>query len=235
VSIVLDDAKRTAFEALYQETLVKGPVSTVDYRLPYPKHEFLRYLVEHRGVLVHGSRHDDLDILKPLRWSTDGADSGNVSGVYDDKDWIRPIYFGVVNRKRCFGLINGFFDQTADGEITLAEDAGYDRRFYRLTVGVTGLPRSPWQNAMIYILPPDTFEFWNEWTSRSPVVPLMKLPVVPDDLPLRDEVWGANWRTGRASWVMPDEPFPFLKDVLATPIRSSDVPPWIRNGSGRAD
>ena len=109
-------------------------------------------------------RHDDLDILKPLRWSTDGADSGNVSGVYADKDWIRPIYFGVVNRKRCFGLINGFFDQTADGEITLAEDAGYDRRFYRLTVGVTGLPRSPWQNAMIYILPPDTFEFWNEWT-----------------------------------------------------------------------
>ena len=44
--------------------------------------------------------------------ATDGSDHGNVSGVYADRDPIRPIYFAVVHRGRCFGLNNGFFDLT---------------------------------------------------------------------------------------------------------------------------
>jgi hypothetical protein len=224
--VVWDDAKVAAFEALYQATLAQGVGSEVAYTLPYPKHEFLRYCVEHKGLLLHGSTRTDLDILKPLRWSTDGADHGNVSGVYADKDYIRPIYFGVVNRKRCFGLNNGFFDLTEDGQVSQDESQGFDRRFYRLTVGVNGLRRDPWQNAMVYILPPDTFEFWNEWTSRVPVRPLMKLAVAPEDLPLRDQVWGANWRQRGDLWVTLEDEFPFLKDVRGTPIRPNGRPPW---------
>ncbi len=220
VPVKLDDEKVAAFDALYETTLAQGPGSAVPYSLPYPKHEFLRYLVEHKGLLLHGSGHMDLELLKPLRWSTDGADSGNVSGVYADKDFVRPIYFAVVHRQRCFGLNNGFFDLTDEGKVSEDETQGFDRRFYRLAIGVNGMRRNPWRDGAVYVLPPDTFEYWNEWTSRSPVRPLMRLHVVPRDLPLLADVWGVEWRqAGNGFWVDPEESFPFLQDVQATPIR----------------
>jgi hypothetical protein len=232
VPVTLEDAKVAAFEALYQETLTRGMSNEVDYTLPYPRHEFLRYLIERRGLLLHGSGRMDLDVLQPLRWSTDGADHGNVSGVYADRDpgtprreGGRPIYFAVIHRARCFGLNNGFFDLTEDGKVAEGEDQGFDRRFYRLTISVNGLRRDPWRNGMVYVLPPDTFQYWNEWTSRAPVRPLMKLAVTPEDLPLREEVWGVDWRQPGSSWIKPEEPFPFLCDVRATPIRPHGIRP----------
>jgi hypothetical protein len=48
----------------------------------------------------------------------------------------------------------------------------------------------------------------------------MRLAVTPGDLPLRDQVWGVDWRQPVAAWVLPDAPFPFLTDVQATPIRA---------------
>jgi HEAT repeat protein len=217
--VTLDDTKLVAFAALYEATLARGTSCEIDYRLPYPRHEFLRYLVERRGLLLHGSGRTDLDVLRPLRVSTDSNDHGNVSGVYADRDPVRPIYFAVIHRARCFGLDNGFFDLTEDGKVAEGEAERFDRRFYRLTISVTGLRRYPWREGMVYVLSPDTFQYWNEWTSRVPVRPLMKLAVAPDDLPLRDEVWGADWSQPGSSWINPEEPFPFLNDVRATPIR----------------
>jgi HEAT repeat protein len=213
------DEKREAFEALYQATLARGPGSEVEYALPYPRHEFLRYMVEAKRLLLHGTGRGDLEVLQPLRWSTDGADHGNVSGVYADRDPIRPIYFAVVHRDRCFGLNNGFFDMTEAGEGVEGEAPTCERRYYRLALSVNGLPRDPWCCGTVYILPEESFSYWREWTSRAPVRPLMRLAVSPDDLPLRDQVWGVDWRQPVTSWVRPDQPFPFLTDVQATPIR----------------
>lgn len=157
-------------------------------------------------------------------------ESGNVSGVYADKGYMRPIYFAVVHRGRCFGLHNGFFDLREDGTITYDEEEGFDRRYYKLTIGVTGLRRNPWRNGTVYALPPDTFEHWNEWTSRTPVRPVLRLAVTPDDLPLRDDVWGNDYRMfSYGAWVKPGkDAFPFLKDARATPIHPAGQPPWLR-------
>lgn len=45
--------KRAAFEALYRETLEQGAGRDVAYALPYPRHEFLRYLVEEKQAPRH--------------------------------------------------------------------------------------------------------------------------------------------------------------------------------------
>jgi HEAT repeat protein len=219
VPVEWTEEKRTAFEALYQATLARGNGSTVAYALPYPRHEFLRYLVEEKRHLLHGTERADFEVLQPLRWSTDGADHGNVSGVYADRDPIRPIYFAVVHRGRCFGLNNGFFDLSETKEGIEGEAPTCERRFYRLALSVMGLPRNPWRTGCVYILPEESFAYWNEWTSRAPVRPLMRLVVTPEDLPLRDQVWGVDWRQPVNAWVRPDHPFPFLADVQATPIR----------------
>ncbi len=130
------------------------------------------------------------------------------------------LNFAVIDGRRAFGQNNGFFDLTVDGQQAEQEDQGFDRRYYKLAIGVNGLRRNPWRNGMIYILPPDTFVYQCEWTSRAPVPPLMRLAVTPDDLPLRADVWGADWRTFDGdNWVKPDEPFPFLKDVRTTAIQ----------------
>lgn len=230
VPVRFDEEKLAAFAALYETTLAQGQGRAVAYTLPYPKHEFLRYLVEHRGLLIHGSGKLDIDVLKPMRYGIDAADHGNVSGIYADRDYVRPIYFAVIDGKRCFGQHNGFFDLTVDGQISDQEDQGFDRRFYKLAIGVNGLRREPWRNGMIYILPPDTFVYQQEWTSRAPVAPLMRLAVTPDDLPLRHQVWGADWRMfDGGNWTRPGDPFPFLKDVRNTPIHPNGQPPWLQH------
>lgn len=226
VQVTLDPVKSATFEALYQATLARGQGSAVDYTLPYPKHEFLRYLVEQKGLFLHGSGKADIDVLRPFRYGVDAADHGNVSGVYADKDPIRPIYFAVVNGARCFGQSNGYFNLLADGQHSSKGDLPCNERFYKLAIGVNGLRLPFWRTGMLYILPPDTFTYHEEWTSRTPVPPLMRLAVTPEDLPLRDQVWGSDWRQLDTNWVDPHQPFPFLKDVQRHPILPSGRPLW---------
>ncbi len=228
VQVTLDAEKVAAFEALYQATLARGQGASVDYMLPYPKHEFLRYLVEQKGLFLHGSGKPDIDILKPFRYGTDAADHGNVSGVYADRDPIRPVYFAVVEGKRCFGLTNGYFNLTETGDHSTKGDLPCNERFYKLAIGVNGLCRPFWRTGMIYVLPPDTFTYEKEWTSREPVPPLMRVPVTQEDLPLHEQVWGADWRRLDLNWVDPREPFPFLQDVQAHPILPAGRPLWCR-------
>ena len=82
------------------------------------------------------------------------------------------------------------------------------------------MERGPWRRGTVYALPRETFEFWEEWTSRVAVRPLLKLAVGPDDLPLKDDLWGADLRKPGSIWVDPRAPFPYLEDVWAVPIRT---------------
>jgi HEAT repeat protein len=222
VPVAWSAEKRSAFETLYHAALARsdGGVPTIEYTLPYPRHEFLRYLVEKKRLLLHGTDRRDLEVLQPLRWSIGSLDHLNVSGVYADRDPVRPIYFAVVDRKRAGGFSNGFFDLDENGRIMEGEAPTCELRFYRLALPVTGLARDPWRSGCVYILPEESFVYWKEWTSRTPVRALMRLPVAPEDLPLRDQVWGVDWRQPVDSRVHPDRPFPFLADTQATPIRA---------------
>src|SRR5215216_4431622 len=66
----LDTQKVWAFEELYQMMVDSEPGHVLDYRLPYPKHEFLRYLVARKPVLIHGSNQRDIVAIAP-NWEKD--------------------------------------------------------------------------------------------------------------------------------------------------------------------
>ena len=224
VPVTFHDAKLTAFESLYERTTSTGRRGEITYDLPYPKHEFLRFLVEVKGLLMHGSNNPDVDVMNPVRFSTDAGEPGNVSGVYADKDHIRPMFFAIVNRQRCFGLTNGFFDRKEDGSLVTGGEIGVHGRFYFLSIDHKGLQRDPWCDGTVYVLPPETFTFWRgQYTSRVSVEPLMKIAVKPDDHPLLPEIWGYEYYGAirKVSHPGTTDPFPFLNDVDAFPIRTT--------------
>jgi hypothetical protein len=212
--------KLAACEALLERTLAAGG-GDVAYDLPYPKHEFLAYLADVRRLMLHGSERGDLEVLRPLRSSTDSSAHGNVSGVYAEPDAVRPIYFAVIDRTHSFGLMNACFAVDAEGSITdeRLDDPGL-LRYYRLSIGAMGLARPPWRRGTVYALPRDTFEFWEEWTSRVPVRPLLRLAVDGDDLPLTDQLWGSDLRKPGSMWVEHTAPYPYLQDVWTVPLKT---------------
>lgn len=209
--------KAKAFEQLFDQAAADAAGAELRYTLPFPKHEFLRHLCDTRGVMLHGSERGDLDMLKPLRDSTDAAAWGNVSGVYGEPDPIRPIYFAIIDRTRSFGLLNTCFTMAADGSIDTRLDDARRPRHYRLSVGFPAVGAEIWRDGWIYVLPADTFEFWEEWTSRVPVQPIFRLAVSRMDLPLALSY--ADLRKPGSPWVAPDAELPYLDDVWSTPVK----------------
>ena len=227
ISVTYDAVKLHAFENLFKQTVTTGQGTEIDYDLEYPKHEFLRFLVEFKGLLMHGSNIGDIDAMSPVRFSTDAGAPGNVSGVYADKDHIRPMFFAIVNRKRCFGLTNGFVDRKEDGSFAHDEEVGVHSRFYFLSIDHKGLKRDPWCDGTVYVLPPDSFRYWGgQYTSRVAIKPLMKISVHPNDHPLLHEIWGYEYFGAIRKIVHRDgsDPYIFLNDVDAFPVRTSGKP-----------
>ena len=217
VPIEWTEAKRGAFDDFFEAVAVQEGVTDVDYDLPYPKHEFLRCLSDTRRLMLHGSDRRDLELLKPLRNSSDASDWGNVSGVYAEPDPIRPIYFAVVDRHQSFGLINGCFTVADDGSMDSRFEDVTRPRHFRLSVGFPAVGEQFWRDGWVYALPGETFEFWEEWTSRVPVQPVFRIAVSLDDLPLA--VSYVDIRRGGSAWVDVDGPFPYLEDVWSVPVR----------------
>ena len=228
VDVVYDEPKLQAFEGLYERTIASGQGSDIEYDLSYPKHEFLRFLVEFKGLLMHGSNNADIEVMNPVRFSTDAGAPGNVLGVYAAKDHLQPMFFAIVNRRRCFGLTNGFVDRKEDGAFAGGEEeVGVHSRFYYLSIDYKGLLLDPWCSGTLYILQPETFTFWGrQYTSRVPVKPLMKIAVHPEDHPLLSEIWGYEYHGTMRSMVDRDanDPYHFLEEVDIFPIHPSGKP-----------
>ena len=62
--MLLDDARKRAFDALLDAALVGNPRLPIYYNLPYPKAEFLNYVCDWRGFVLHGSPLHDLETLE---------------------------------------------------------------------------------------------------------------------------------------------------------------------------
>jgi hypothetical protein len=208
-NVQIDSAKAQEFEQLFQAALTRGIGSIVDYTSIYPKYEFLCYLVEHKQIVLHGSNRMDIEILQPVRWSTDAIEAGNVAAVYAIPDGIYPLHFATVDKTGSPGLNNGSFWAT-DGD-------GVRRKFYEFAINAEMLRKQPWTSGMVYILPRTTFEDVGAgWVSREPVQPLARLPVAPADFPFMNEIRGYDTRHNIPIAL---KGFPFLDDVQKYPLR----------------
>jgi len=179
-----DDVTTSAFE----ELIAAGGV--IDYRLDPPKHEFLRYAAERRGLLLHGSTHGDIEQFTP-REQTD-FHQRLVTAVFATSDGIWPLFFAVVRRAKGGSIVNTC--------IQVAEPDG-PRCFYYFSTSSDPAAPDSWTDGFVYLLSRDGFRkhpSGPEWTCPDPVRPLAVLPVAPDDFPFRSAV--RRHRPGESAW-----------------------------------
>ena len=193
----LDEFQVQAFEQAFQSA---GGGALLEYSCDCPKADFLRYLVSHKDLLLHGSNRADIDILLP-RKQTD-FNGRPMTAVFASGDGVWPMFFAVLDHERFRGSMrNGCF-VTADGK-------GPDRRFYFFSINQEMLQLQPWTDGMVYVLPRASFRQtsrgavrFDEWASEEPVEPLARLPVSPADFPFLPNVAGHDEEESiYASWL----------------------------------
>lgn len=200
--ITFSEAKVAAFEALYQAAKQHGPTQAIAYHLPYPKYEFLSYVTEQHPIILHGSDNPAIERFETIRRGFDLNPHGNVMGIYGTNDGIWPIFFAILDHRVYKGSMrNGVWYELEDGtqvDFRLGDvPAGAAKRYW-FSLNAEMLPRFPWAEGTVYLLPKETFEqlrdkngtLLAEWASHQPVIPLAKISVTPQDFPFLDQVNG---------------------------------------------
>ena len=190
----LDAGKEADFAALLDEVL-GGNGRLLNYNLPCPKHEFLRYLANQEKFIFHGSAKADIDEFSTRRTSMELKDKsgrGNVQGIYGTHDGLWPLFFAVVNREKISGSIR-------NGVQYFQNDAGEEVAVYHFSINKDWLNKDPWHSGTLYVLPRATFRrmpmsagggLSNEWVSEVPVKPLVRIAIAPEDFPFLAQVGG---------------------------------------------
>jgi hypothetical protein len=199
--LTLDSQKIEAFEHLFLEARRLGPSAFVDYNITYPKHEFLRYLIDRKEILLHGSNYPDLKVLVPMRRSKDSRASLNGETIFAAADCILPMFFAILNRDNYAGLMSNVVYRLSDA-------TGLATTYYFFSIDEQALKLRPFRRGTIYLLPKDKFKlaydghgiYLEEWISQEPVQVLAKLSISPEDFPLLDVICGHN--ESERAWLM---------------------------------
>ena len=182
--------KNRAFGQLFEEILLNKDeaVPVIEYNLPYPKEDFLKFLVENKNVLLHGSSSKNLDSLEPRQANDRVKKSGNKKAVYGVVDPVLPMFYAIQDRKKIQGIIESGIDTN--------QETGESEYKFRMPKEV--LDAKPWTRGVIYIFDKNQFhpeqddngEMSGEWTSDSLVKPIAKLEVGPEDFRFMDKIEG---------------------------------------------
>jgi len=217
-SIPLDARTITAYEALWTQILANPESEDLIYTLGTPRWHFLCYLADHKPVLLHGSGNPNVALFEP-RQATDILDFGNRAAVYAASDGIWPIYFAILDRDQ--------YPMSLNNSCIRVETATEKRSepFYYFSISQSALVHQPWRTGTVYILPRNTFEpqppipngdvsvHVMQWASPSPVVPLAKLRVTPEDFPFLDQIRGHDDQVQQARIRANPDGFPWLEDA----------------------
>ena len=185
--------KQTAFEDLYRS---KKPGDFVDYRLVYPKWQYLSYLCDTKELVLHGSQDLSIGEVEP-RQANDKKEFSNQRAIYASTDGIWVIYFAILDRKRYSEM--SLFNSCLRARMS-ADQISDPMYFFSITH--SSLLQKPWCEGSIYILPRQSFEqeasqemqgmeiIFPHWISKLPVQPIAKLKVGPQDFPFLDQIHG---------------------------------------------
>jgi hypothetical protein len=124
-----------SFERLLAEAVEHGPIAHIEYTAPAPKWQFLCYLCEHKGIVLHGSGDPNIAELEP-RKATDVNEFGNRQAVYAADDGIWPMFFAIVDRDRPLtSLVNSCY--------RVIGPAQFSGSYYFFSIDADDLPGSP--------------------------------------------------------------------------------------------
>ena len=170
----------------------------IDYKLRYPKWQFLFYLTETKELLLHGSQNHEIQEVKPQQ-AHDVRDFSKQQAIYATTDGIWSIFFAIIDRTiKPVSLFNTCL------QARLSPDLLSDPLYF-FSIPGTSLAQKPWVEGVIYILPRQTFiqeepELYQDveivfphWVSSQPAQPIAKLKVTPRDFPFLDQIHGHNY------------------------------------------
>jgi hypothetical protein len=162
-----------------------------------PKWQFLCYLADQMGYLLHGSGTSDIQVFEP-RQSNDIAEFGNRKAVYAAGDGIWPMFFAIMDRAKYHMTINNAAIRLEAPEGRISEP------YYFFSITDKVLEKQPFREGVVYVLPREGFEEQNpfrlgaylvhqsQWANLSPVKPLAKLRVSPADFPFLKQIRGQD-------------------------------------------
>ncbi len=181
--------KLAVFDQFYEKLCRQGPETHFDYPADYPKYEFFCYLVAYRHVLLHGSNNPSIAVFEP-RQQTDYVGRA-ISAVFASPDGIWPIYFAIIDRANYRGSLH-------NACLWKTDENGQRRKMYYFSINEEMLAGNPWTDGTMYILPGESFEQvrdhegnpLEEWVSFTPVTPIGKIWVSPQEFPFLNSVEG---------------------------------------------
>ncbi len=190
--VEVDETRKQVFDMLLDSALIGNPRVPISYNLSYPKAEFLNYICDWRGFVVHGSSLPDLETLEPVRKSRDSNEFGNRQQIFCSPDANWAMWFEILDKAK--------YNLTRNGSVRIGR--GQNRvKYYHFELSKENKENNPFAEGMIYITRaqdfPDKRPYpildWfdgeiEEGGSTNPVSPLAKIRVSPRDFPYLDKV-----------------------------------------------
>ncbi|WP_442600693.1 hypothetical protein [Paenibacillus sp. KN14-4R] len=155
----------------------------IDHRCHYPKSRFIQYISTTKNVILHGSNKKDIEAFEPRRQTLFNGEL--TEAIFASRDGLWPVFYAVLDRKK---VAKNF----RNGSVSTRSSRG---KYHFYSIDQYTAPKNPWTSGMIYFLPLDTFiktshgaiEF-DEWISKVPVKPMIKIEVDPRDFYFIDKV-----------------------------------------------
>jgi hypothetical protein len=220
-SVAADPEAAAAFDALYDAALADGPGTAIDYTLPWPRWQFIAHVSDTRGVVVHGSQNMDITVFEP-RKSNDAHPFGDRAAVFGSSDGLWSMYYAILDRATHPMLLLNAACRLED------EDGAMSEPLYFFSISAKALALRPYAPGMIYFLPGEGFEAMApemagstrvhiaQHASLSPVRPLARIAVAPEDFPFIEQMRGHDDDTVLRRIKADPAGFPWLDDGPAT-------------------
>jgi hypothetical protein len=178
------------FEEIYESLLQNGTEKFTVLGEGVPKVDFFRWLVEKKGLLLHGSNNQEIIELEPRQANCTSKAFGNLSAVYAVTDPVLPIFYAIKDIEKFRGTAKSGYSET-EGDIL-------SKRQYKFAISKDLLEKEPWSNGAVYIVSKHLFtqghddegRLIDEWACAVPVEPIGKIEVSVNDFPYFDEIKG---------------------------------------------
>lgn len=193
----INSQTRSNFDRLFASLKASKTISRIDYTFAVPKWQFLCYLADQLGVVLHGTGDPNIQVFEP-RPSNDLSEFGAQTAVYAAGDGLWAMFYAILDRKQ-------YPMATSNACIRLVDEAGWvSEPRYVFSISRSALRQQPWREGTIYLLPGDTFlnqpslRFGPyevripQLASLVPVRPLTKLEVAPEDFPFLKDIHGID-------------------------------------------
>lgn len=131
-------------------------------------------------------------MLQPIRLTNDSSEFGSRKQIFCSPDGIWAMWFAILDKSRIHVTENGCV-RIGNGKRRI--------KYYHFELPFDNRKAPPFVNGMLYIAQAKDFperhaipflDLFNaefeEWGSANPVMPLVRIPVSPDDFPYLDKV-----------------------------------------------